>query len=172
MPFIARYRRDSIGGCSEEARFFSVITCSRADAVDCTQALRDVAKSFEAVEKLNKLKVKTVIALRAVPSLPDHVLASVVAAADAEDVKEIAGQFISKAFAPSPTLSPASDVCSSGEGGVVACLPSAGRAWRSSSSSLAHGPSAPMDIYRFWGPAHEDGTQRQIFARVDCDCPG
>ena len=60
------------------------------------QALRDVAKSLQAVEKLNKLKVKTITSLHAIPSLPSGILDAVVAAADADDVKEIAGQFISK----------------------------------------------------------------------------
>jgi hypothetical protein len=61
-----------------------------------TQNLREVAKSLEAVEKLNKLKVKTITSLHAIPSLPSGILDAVVAAADADDVKEIAGQFISK----------------------------------------------------------------------------
>jgi hypothetical protein len=60
------------------------------------QNLRDVAKTLEAVEKLNKLKVKTIAALHAIPALPDRILNAVVAAVDADDVKEIAGQFIAK----------------------------------------------------------------------------
>jgi hypothetical protein len=66
------------------------------------QNLRDVAKSLEAVEKLNKLKVKTISALHAIPSLPYRVLNDVVAAVDSDDVKEIAGQFITKATPPLP----------------------------------------------------------------------
>ena len=66
--------------------------------------MRDVAKSFEDVEKLNKLKVKTITALNLIPSLPARVLNDVVAAVDADDVKEIAGQFITKAAPSHPFL--------------------------------------------------------------------
>ena len=77
---------------------FSILTFEFAftDSHPFTQNLREVAKSLEAVEKLNKLKVKTITSLHAIPSLPSGGLDAVVAAADADDVKEIAGQFISK----------------------------------------------------------------------------
>lgn len=70
------------------------------------QNLRDVAKSLEAVEKLNKLKVKTINALHAIPSVPHRVLDDVVAAVDSDDIKEIAGQFITKAAPPHPLSYP------------------------------------------------------------------
>lgn len=106
VPFIARYRRDCIGGCSEEVRFpavfFDVCASMHASLAHFMQNLRDVAKSLEAVEKLNKLKIKTISALHAIPSLPYRVLNDVVAAVDSDDVKEIAGQFITKATPPLP----------------------------------------------------------------------
>lgn len=71
--------------------------------------MRDVAKMLETVEKLNKLKVKTIAALTAVPSLPERVLSAVVAAIDADDVKEIAGQFIAKVAAAAHHSTSASD---------------------------------------------------------------
>jgi hypothetical protein len=70
------------------------------------QNLRDVAKSLEAVEKLNKLKVKTINALHAIPSVPHRVLNDVVSAVDSDDIKEIAGQFITKAAPPHPLSRP------------------------------------------------------------------
>jgi hypothetical protein len=78
-------------------RSFVICVSMHASLTYFMQNLRDVAKSLESVEKLNKLKVKTISALHAIPSLPYRVLNDVIAAVDSDDVKEIAGQFITKA---------------------------------------------------------------------------
>jgi hypothetical protein len=125
----------------------TVFVLSIAHRLSIMQNLRDVAKSLEAVEKLNKLKVKTINALHAIPSVPHRVLNDVVAAVDSDDIKEIAGQFITKAAPLIRSRVHAIHVCSPGEVLLVSGISSASRTRGCSCSELAHGPPAPVDIH-------------------------
>jgi hypothetical protein len=133
------------------------------------QDLHDVAKSLGAVEKLNKLKVKTLAALQKIPSLPNRILDAVAAAVDVDDIKEVSGQFIEKAALRLVNLlDSVSDLRSPGKVCVFPGISSAGSTRSCSSSKYAHGSTAPVDLCRFWGTTHEIRLQRQNSAGVDC----